>query len=317
VAGVSPTTVSFVLNGQGSISDEVRERVRVAATQLRFRPNSQARAMRTGKSRTIGLIIPDLRNPFFPELVEAVGSAAQQNGYAMLIGYANNLAHERESFAHLVHQGVDGICWCPSSKVDTPRQLGLQQPVVTLDRACGDYDLVTSNLEMGAEMIAAEVSRCGFRTVGLVNGPSNLPTAKLRSAAFANALDRRSKIQWQIENAFSIEIAKSNIEWILAHPVDVIICANDTIAIGVLRLLKEAKMPVPAEISVIGFDDIPWSALVEPQLTTVRQDVAEMGARAIELLVGRIADPGRKRCSEEVDVQWRVRNSTPATLRLP
>jgi ABC-type sugar transport system substrate-binding protein len=83
VAGVSQTTVSFVLNGRGSISDGVRERVRIAAAELGFRPNSQARATRTGESRTIGLIIPDLRNPFPPELVEAVGNAAQRNGYAI------------------------------------------------------------------------------------------------------------------------------------------------------------------------------------------------------------------------------------------
>lgn len=316
MAGVSPTAVSFVLNGRGNISAEVRRRVQAAAVQIGYRPNSQARAIRTGETRTIGLIVPDLRNPFFPELVEAVGSAAQRNDYAMLIGYANNFEHERESFVQLVYQGVDGICWCPSSQVDTPRELGLSLPIVTLDRTGGDYDLVTSNLRMGAELIAVEVSRCKFGSIGLVNGPADLPAARIRAASFAKALKPRAKIDWQIENPFSIEILQSNIEWIRAHPVDAIICANDTIAIGVLRLLKDGDVEVPKDTSVIGFDDIPWSTLIEPPLTTVRQDFAEMGARAVELLLARIGDPTREVRRMELNVLWRPRSSTAPRVHL-
>lgn len=311
LAGVSPTTVSFVLNDQGSISPEVRQRVQEAAARLRYRPNNQARAIRTGETKTIGLIIPDLRNPFFPELVEAVGSAAQSSSYAMLIGYANDLEHERESFAELANRGVDGICWCPSCQVDTPRELGLRQPIVTLDRRGGDYDLVMSNIEMGAQLVAAEVRRCGFETVGLVNGPADIPAAQLRAAAFAKALTGCAKVQWKIENPFSIEVTNRNVEWIMSHPVDAIICANDTIAIGVLRLLNDARIAVPKDTSVMGFDDIPWSTLVDPPLTTVRQDVSEIGARAVSLLLDRIVDPSREICTIRVDVAWRPRNSTP------
>jgi LacI family transcriptional regulator len=285
--------------------------VRAAVAELGFRANTQARAIRTGETRTIGLIVPDLRNPFFPELVEAVGTAAQRNDYGMLIGYASDPAHERESFVHLIHQGVDGICWCPSSESDTPFELGLHQPIVTVDRPGGNYDLVTSNVEMGAQLIAAEVSRSGFRTVGLMNGPSNLPTARKRSSAFAKALKELAQIEWQIENDFSLTIEKSNAARIIRDPVDVIVCANDTIAIGVLRLLREAKVRVPRDRSVIGFDDISWSALVEPALTTVRQDVAQIGTRAVDLLLERIADPSRTVWTVEIDVCWRGRGSTP------
>jgi LacI family transcriptional regulator len=312
LAGVSQTTVSFVLNGRGSISYEVRERVRAAAAVLGFHPNSQARAIRTGESRTIGLIVPDLRNPFFPELVEAVGGAAQRKGYAMLIGYANDPAHERESFIHLAHHGVDGICWCPTSEVDTPLELGLTQPIVTLDRPGGDYDLVTSNARMGAELIAAEIRRCGFRSVGLVNGPGNIPAARTRSTAFAKRLKASSIIKWQIENPFSIAISEPNIRWILGNPVDAIVCANDTIAIGVLRVLKDAQISVPEETSVLGFDDIPWCSLVEPQLSTIQQDLPSIAAGAIDLLVERIADPRRDVRKTEVDVRWCGRGSTLA-----
>jgi LacI family transcriptional regulator len=309
-ARVSPTTVSFVLNGQGNISPEVRQRVQEAAARLRYRPNSQARAIRTGETRTIGFVIPDLRNPFFPELVEVVGRAAQGNGYAMLIGYANSLEHERESFAELVSRGVDGICWCPSSQVDTPGELGLHKPIVTLDRRGGDYDLVTSNIDQGAQLIATEVRRCGFQTVGLVNGPRDIPAARGRAASFAKALRGSAKIEWQVENPFSIEVAQQNVEWIRAHPVDAIICANDTIAIGILRALKDAKIAVPQDMSVIGFDDIPWSSLVEPPLTTVRQDLPEMAARAVDLLIARIGNPIREICRIELDVQWKGRGTT-------
>jgi LacI family transcriptional regulator len=186
----------------------------------------------------------------------------------------------------------------------------LQTPIVTLDRRGGDYDLITSNVKMGADLIAHEVSRCGFRTIGLVHGPQNLPAAKLRATEFRKALEARCTIKWETKNSFSIEIGKGNAEILRQYPVDAIICANDMIAIGVMRHLKDARLAVPDDVSIIGFDDIPWSSLVDPQLTTVRQDQSQIGSRAVDLLLPRIADPGGVRRTIEVDVEWRARRST-------
>lgn len=309
-AGVSTTAVSFVLNGRGQISNEVAARIHAAILAVGYRPNTQARAIRTGRTRTIGLVVPDLRNPFFPELADAVGNAIFKAGYAMLFGYGHDVERERESLLRFAAEGVDGICWCPVSDRDTPREIGLTQPVVVIDRPIDHYDSVLSNYRMGGALLAEEILRRGACSIGLINGPADLSFSLARRGALLDALNGACELVWDINNPFSIRLEEETRQCILSHPVDAIICANDTIAIGALRLLRQAGVAVPQQTIVTGFDDIPFAELTEPSLTTIRQPLQEIGDRAIDLLLARIAQPDRPVSRLEVDVALIPRETT-------
>jgi LacI family transcriptional regulator len=310
LAGVSTTTVSFVLNNTGSIGTEVRERVLRAIKDTHYRPNRQAAAIRTGASRTIGLVLPDLTNPFFPELAEAISEAAMAANYTVLLGGGRGGARERESLDRLAAQGVDGICWCPSSNIDTPQELNLTQPIVVIDRPLPRYDTVISDFALGGRLLEAAVQRGGYKRIGMVLGPHDLPGSEERWQSFVQAVGGEARIMWEVENSYGLELSDEVRDRIGKSNVECIICANDMIAIAVIRHARSVGIDVPNKLAVIGFDDIPWAALVEPPLTTVRQRVRDMGAAAITLLLQRIADAERPIKHVKVDVELIYRGTT-------
>lgn len=289
-AGVSAATVSYVLNGTGSVGQDVQKQVRDAAKSIRYRVNRAARATRTGQTHSIGLILPDLNNPFFPEMAHVVQAAARRAGYAVfLIDSEGDSEIERSGAEDLIGRGVEGIVWFPASEQDVLAEFRDDVPIVVVDRPLPHYDTVSSDYDAGGVVLAEYVIGSGHERIGMVVGPQTLSSAVQRRNGFVRAIGKQGKIIWEIENDFSIKLSDETRQHVNGEGVTVIVCGNDLIAIGVMRALHDHGRRVPDDVSVVGFDDIPWAGYSIPGLATVRQPFSALGKQAADLLIRRIA----------------------------
>ena len=289
--GVSVATVSNALNGRPNVGRATRQRVLRIAQQLDYRPNRAAQAMRTGRTRAIGLVLPDLTNPFFPELAQAVESTARSRGLLVcLVDSQSRPEGEADGFSLLMQHAVDGIIWCPLGP-RLPAQLkNLARPVVLIDRPRPGYAVVHSNYLMGGRLLAEYAARMGHRRVGLLSGPQHIESARQRRDGFVKALPSGSEIAWEVCVGFDGVLTEEACAALRRRrKATLIVAGNDLIAIGAIRRLAEQGVRVPDEVSVTGFDNIRWTDLVTPRLTTIAQPVGAIGARAVELMQERMS----------------------------
>lgn len=316
LAGVSVATVSNVLRGTKRVSAAVEERVRAAAAELDYLPNLQASALRTGRSGMLGVLLPDLSNPFFPALLQALTPAAREAGLVLLVHEAENDAElELEGLERLAAAQVDGLIWvpvdCAAPHVTERPAAGL--PVVTIDRPVPGTDVVVADHFEGGRLVARHLLEAGFERVALLNGPVGLPSSSARRRGFLEGFAPNVPL-WECEVGFGHRLPERARRLLEGGDFDAVVCANDAVAIGAVRLLKLRGKRVPQDVSVVGFDDIPWAPLMDPPLTTVRQPLPALGAAAIRLLLGRLAEPGRAPRRVVMPVEFVERAST-APLR--
>jgi LacI family transcriptional regulator len=288
---VSVTTVSNVLNGRPNVGRLNRQKVLRAAKQLGYRPNRAAQAMRTGRTRAIGLVLPDLTNPFFPELAQAVENTARSRGLLVcLIDSQSRPEGEADGFALLMQHAVDGIIWCPLGPGRPAQLKSLTRPVVLIDRPRPGYAVVHSNYRMGGRLLAQYALRMGHTRVGLLSGPQNIESARQRRDGFVRAFPRSIDIVWEVCVGFD-GVLTPEARAALEHRrgATLIMAGNDLIAISAIRRLAERGVSVPEEVSVTGFDNIRWTDVVTPRLTTVAQPVGAIGAKAVELMQERMS----------------------------
>jgi len=284
--GVSVATVSNVLNGKPNVGSLMRRKVLQAARQLGYRPNRAAQAMRTGRTRAIGLVLPDLTNPFFPELAQAVENTARSLGLLVcLIDSQGRADGEADGFALLMQHAVDGVIWCPLGSRPPAALRKLDRPVVLIDRPGPRYAVVHSNYLMGGELLAQYALRMGHTRVGLLSGPGQLASARQRRDGFVNAAPDRIEIAWEVNVGFDGILTAEAID-ALEHrrKATLIVAGNDLIAISAIRWLTEHGVRVPEDVSITGFDDIRWTDVVTPRLTTIAQPLGAIGAKAVELM---------------------------------
>jgi LacI family transcriptional regulator len=288
-AGVSIATVSNVLRGTKATTSDVRERVLRAALELGYVPNPHAQSLRTGQSRTLGLVVPDLTNPYFPALAQAIETTARAHGYALLVMDAGNESQrDMASLALMASYRVAGVVWVP---VADDAQPTWPFPIVTVDRPVPGCDAVVADHALGGALIAGHALALGHRRVGLLSGPRALPSAASRRRGFLENAAGAMVVAWEHEVPFSSDLPADVVTRLRTPDCSLVVCANDAVAVAVLRALRDAGIDVPAQVSVIGFDDVPWAAFVEPPLTTVRQPLADLGAGAVEVLLDRLAHP--------------------------
>ncbi|MCG8503904.1 MAG: LacI family transcriptional regulator [Sphingomonadales bacterium] len=310
-ADVSVATVSYVMNDTGSVGELVRARVRQVAEELGYRPNQSAKAMRTGRSQTLGLILPDLRNPFFAEVAQAVQMTARQAGYAViLVDSGEDVAAEREGADDLVRYGVDGIIWCPSSNTDSLAAHRGHLPITVVARPLAGYDAVASDYEAGGAILADFLVAQGYPSVAIISGPQSLSSARFRRDGFISRLAGRLPIAWEMENAFSVELGPQVRARLLRGDAAAIVCGNDLIAIGAIRTLIEAGIRVPEDAAVLGYDDIPWAGILMPSLTTIHQALDTLGREAVDLLMRRIDNRSAPELQRKLPVALVTRRST-------
>ena len=287
--GVSVTTVSYVLNNKGSVSEEVRKKVQKAAKKLGYTGNRAARAMKMGRFHIIGLIIPNIENPFFPSLAQAILQACQLRGYQVfMVDTEGSLDNQVEAIRGLLSQGVDGIIIFPVNDQETlPKNLG-DIPLVVLDRDWQSFDRVQAEYTNGGELIAKHLMALGHKRFGLLDGPQDVLSSRDRTEGFIAALQGGCEVVWRIEHAFRMELAEQAQQALRDQSVTAIVCGNDLIAIAALSYLQSQGIRVPKDVSVVGFDDINLARLMSPALSTVKMPTHAMGAEAVNLLLRRL-----------------------------
>jgi LacI family transcriptional regulator len=290
MVGVSVTTVSNVINGRPNASPEIRARVLEAATALGYRPNRAARAMRTGRTSAIGLVLPDLTNPFFPELAQAVEHTARSAGLLVcLIDSQGSVEGEADGFSLLMQHAVDGVIWCPLGAASPATLKQFTKPIVLIDRPRPDYDVVQADYAMGGRLLADYALKMGHRTIGLLSGPSGIESARQRRDGFVRAHPRSLKIAWEVNVAFDGTLTRAATTALTGRRrATLVVCGNDLIAISAIRFLGERGLRVPQDVSVTGFDNIRWTDVVTPRLTTVAQPIGAIGAKAVEVMKERM-----------------------------
>lgn len=298
-AGVSVSTVSYVMNDSGPVADGTRARVLAAVAELGYAPNQSARSLKRGRVASMGLIVPDLRNQFFALIAEGVVDAAQASDVLVVL-CATDASEEREAyFSTLLRtQRLDGVIYLSGTGVSPGAlvELTAQRSVVFVDeRLVGiDVPFVGSDNRRGAREAMAHVLAAGHTRVAIVGGPPALWSAEQRLAGYREALaaagldpDTVPVVAGDYRQASGVAAA----ERLLAGPTrpTAVVCANDLMAIGVLEHCRAAGLRVPDDVSVTGFDDVPLAALLASPLTTVRQPAREMGRDAARLLLAHIA----------------------------
>lgn len=303
-AGVSLSTVSYVLNDSGSVAPARRNRVLDAVRVLEYSPNESARSLRRHGPSTIGLVVPDLTNSFFAMVAEGVQRAAsERDALVILVAPDTGEQSEEKQVELLRSQRISGVIYLTGTgSVPTSIfELARSGPVVLVDEQIPGLDLpaVGCDSRRGAREVAAHVLERGHRRVAVLGGPPALWTAQQRLAgyreAFAGAgLDPDSVLVYpgDYRQKSGHELASAALG---ANPdLTALICANDLMAVGAIEYCRESGLRVPDDVSVVGFDDLPLSSMLTPRLTSVRQPAREMGARAASLLFHILdeTDPG-------------------------
>jgi LacI family transcriptional regulator len=300
-AGVSITTVSRVLNmKEEGMSLKTREKVLKVIDEMNYTPNHFARGLITNKSKLLGLIVPNINNPFFPELCRGAEDEANLNQYSLIICNSDDDATKEENYLRLLsQQQVDGILLSSWGDFPSPSTEQLERskiPFVLLDRGGQSvkHNGVFINNEQGGYLAGRHLLDLGHRRIACVTGSANLQNASDRLAGFRRALKEEnidlpeSRI---ISGDFHMESAYTQTKKFFEETdVTAIFASNDLMACGVYRAAYEMGLKIPKDLSIIGFDDITLVSALIPQLTTIRQDIYEMGRRAVKILIENITN---------------------------
>lgn len=313
-AGVSLTTASYVFNGKGAISKSVSEKVMAVVAELGYQPNKAAQSIKTGNSLTIGLLLPDLRYPFFPELASEIEKVCDKHNYSVILAnsYAQADTEVRRS-QNMVQLGADGLVWFPGSQKNTIKHTIRNMPVVVIDRDLTDFDAVMPDHYMGGQLQAEHLLALGHRNIGIVSGPTDVDNMQLRTNGASESIDRgKANVRWVCQTDFTEVLSEQALTHLLKRDVSAVIAGNDVIALNVIRQLNLMGLVVPDDVSVVGFDDTTWCEMMTPPLTSIRMPLAEMAEEAFSMMIRRKSNPlaSRKQCI--VGVRLIVRKTTAA-----
>lgn len=288
-ANVSVGTVSRVLAKNSTVKAPLAERVRTAIAELGYKPNFAARALRVKHINVIGLLVPDIRNPFFAQLADKLEGLATGRGHALIVSSSRNDSnYEAQQFAAMLEHQPKAIFLVPASDqrmFDLPEST----PVYALDRQSPGLATFGTNQTASAALALQHLVDLGHRDLVYIAGPSTTITGRQRREGVETraAELQRDGVDLTLEvreGVFDFQSGETIAREVLSQPKrpTAILAANDQIAIGVVRTARDMGIEVPAALSVIGFDDIDLAALVVPRLTTIRQPVDDIAAAAME-----------------------------------
>lgn len=296
-AGVSPATVSRVANGRSTVDKQLAKRVWAAIRELGYTPNPQARALVSGRSRTYGLLISEMTNPFFPELIQHFEDIAGSQDFEVMVGSTNyNLDRAKIFIRRLVQRRVEGVAVmtfrAESHLLD---ELAAQQvPIVSIDESTGapNSHVLEIDYAQGINEAVQHLAIIGHRCIGFASGPMPHLTNVRRKEAFESSIRAIGFPPEQApvcidEHTFEGGTRAADHFLRLRSAPTAIICSNDLMAVGVLRTLSERCIAVPQQISVVGFDDIHLAEFANPPLSTIRmsrEELASCAFRAIQKL---------------------------------
>jgi LacI family transcriptional regulator len=319
--------VSNVLNNHGGVAPLTRERVLEAIAGTGFVRSTAAQQLRVGKSRTVGVVLLDIANPFFAEMVRGAEGVLRDKGYVLMVCSSDgSTERERRYLRALEEHRVDGLLITPVDRDlgELALLAGRGIPTVLLDRDGRDLQLCSATVDdvRGGELAAGHLFDLGHRTVAFVNGPSSIRQCGDRRKGAQKAMRRAQRrgpavLHELTVDALSVDQGEKVVAALLAlrpRPTAVM-CANDLLALGVLKTLAEAGIGVPDEIAVVGYDDVTFASMLSPSLTSVRQPKYELGATAAELLLEETLGPNHEHRSVRFEPELIVRASSGPPLR--
>jgi DNA-binding LacI/PurR family transcriptional regulator len=294
-AGVSRALVSLVMRGQPNVSQAKRSLVLDAAAQLGYRPNAMARSLASRRTKTIGVILDDLRNPFFAEIVDGIEALASEDGYQVLLGVGGRQPRrERAAVINLLEYRVDGLILVSSRMpVSDIRTAAGEVPMVMVGRRCRDVDadLVIIDESRGVELVLEHLIALGHRRITHIDGGSGAGGPQRRTAFMREMRRQRLAGTAEVIPGDFIEGAGAEAARVMLEASSLptaVFAANDLVATGVLGEFDRAGVRVPEDVSIVGYDDISVARLPRISLTTVHQPRPAMGRMAFELLIDRI-----------------------------
>lgn len=320
-AGVSIATVSRVLNNSQSVNEETRLKILKAIRELKYQPSRVAKRLRSksGSSNLLGVLIPDIRNPFYVDVMMGIEDVAYRNNYAIIMcNFGQDEKKEAMYLDILESEAIDGLIAAPATEYDQRLKKIVKNglPVVCVDRGLkeSEVDLVWVNNEAGAYAAVDHLIRKGYKRIAHIGGLPSIPSSVLREAGYRSALTdhqivpepeliRLGDSTYESGVRLASDLLKSK------NPPDALFTGNNLITLGALETIHALKLKIPEQIAIIGFDDMSWANSLNPALTAVRQPAFEIGKRAGELLIQRINDPQRPCIQMTMNAELMVRSS--------
>jgi LacI family transcriptional regulator len=319
-AGVSYATVSHVINNTRYVAPETRARVLAAMEALNYQPNAVARSLRQGKTNTIGLVLPDIANPFFSEISRGIADEAFEKGYSVFL-CNTELDMQRELFHVnvLSNNQVDGIIFVAAGDQADSLDFLLHRkmPLVMIDRNVPNVeaDVVLTDHQLGGFLATRHLLELGHTRIACIAGPPSISPSSERITGYRKALEQAGIVPDDdliIRGDYHPQTGMDITQTILhIHPRPTAIFAlNDLMAIGALRALAEAGYVVPRDMAVVGYDDLEIARFINPPLTTIAQPKKEIGRQAVNLVVERMSSKNRPPSRLVLPPELIVRRST-------
>lgn len=293
-ANVSTATVSRVLSKPDAVKEETTEKVLEAIKELNYQPNALARQLRRLETKTVLVVVPDITNPFFSKVLRGIESVAVTNGYQVLLGDAGNDVERENEYLNILRQKkADGMVLLTARmKSKIVEEMALEYPVVLACEYIEGLSIPTVSIDniSGARKATEHLINLGHKRIGFISGPLGGVLGHDRLKGYCQAMARHNLTVEPIlvqEGDFSYESGFNMMIKFLAltHPPTAVFAANDEMAFGAINAIKSRGLSVPHNISVMGFDDIKFSSIFEPALTTIAQPAFEIGTKAMELLI--------------------------------
>ncbi len=318
-ARVSVFTVSAVINNKGRVSATLGRRVAAAIQKLGYRPNLLARSLAKQQTHTIGMVVTDIANPFFPAIVRAAEDAAQKAGYSVLLCNSDDKEEKEALYLELlISKRVDGIILNktpgPLSSAQRSMLSNSNVPIVLLMRTCPGLkaDLVQTDDELGAHDAVAHLARVGHRRIALVGGPAHVSNARARRKGYFEAL-KTANLEFDpklvYEGDYRVDSGHRAGLALLPHRPDAVLVTNYLMTVGFMSAADEVGMSCPDDFGLVSFDDYPWLGCFRPRLTTIELPKFELGDSAVALLLERLRGSGNRPQRVTLLPQLRVRES--------
>lgn len=319
LAGVSVATVSRVINNSGYVKEETKDKIVQAMKVLNYIPNTMARGLAGKNTSTVALLLPDILNPYFPEVARSIEDSANQHGFNVILCNSDNNSGKEAAYIELLKsKKVDGFII--ASYTMQPEQIvqlmNEKIPVVVIDRIFNKHQIVSyiCKNKQGAIMAVQHLLDQGCKRIAHIAGPASAQSAVDRMLGFEEKCVSEGVFvpsligmgNFRKEDGFKVMNTL-----LAAHPdIDGVFAANDLMAIGALKAILLSGRKVPEDIKVIGFDDIPLTTTVIPELSSIRQPIYEIGTMAMDALMNMINDNFVEPCTIELDVKVMCREST-------
>jgi LacI family transcriptional regulator len=325
-SGVSVFTVSAVVNNKSHVGKALREKVEAAIRKLNYRPNLIARSLAKQKTHTIGMIVPDIGNPFFPSVVRGAEDAAQKHGYNLLLCNSDDsLDKEEKAVELLLSKRVDGILLTKAAEdFRAPLRQMIKEVNIPFVLVMRTYPKLTKDAVItddyhGAYEAVSHLARAGRKRIALISGPLKVSNAKERWQGFVDALKAEGlpfEQELVMEGDYRLESGYRAGHALFSRRPDGIYVANHLMTVGLLKAADEMGLRCPEDFGLVSFDDYPWLGIFRPRLTTVELPKHQLGYEAAELLVRRISGDASKPVTIKLQPELRIRESCGFSLHV-